>query len=283
MFHQKKKTNQKNQKVNNFTPNKNGGVKESRHSLDASQVIICGKHPSFSAILKKRRKIYQIFVTENSALELEKFLRENSLLEKFSSLVKKVDNEAIENFAGKGQTHQGIVLIAAKLQVKTQNDLLGELYEIAEGEKLPTLLLLDQITDPQNIGAIIRSAIAFGVNKIIFCEHNAPKENSAIIKTAAGTIEDADLIVVTNFNNLMEKLKKLDYWCIGLAGEAKHFIHEIKDCKNIALVVGSEGSGMRQLVKSNCDLLVKIPIAPEVESLNASVASALALYEISKK
>lgn len=283
MFHHKKKTNQKNQKVNNFTPNKNGGVKESRHSLDASQVIICGKHPSFSAILKKRRKIYQIFVTENSALELEKFLRENSLLEKFSHLVKKVDNEAIENFAGKGQTHQGIVLIAAKLQVKTQNDLLGELYEIAEGEKLPTLLLLDQITDPQNIGAIIRSAIAFGVTKIIFCEHNAPKENSAIIKTAAGTIEDADLIVVTNFNNLMEKLKKLDYWCIGLAGEAKHFIDEIKDYKNIALVVGSEGSGIRQLVKSNCDLLVKIPIAPEVESLNASVASALALYEISKK
>lgn len=281
MFHQKKKTNQKNQKVNNFTPNKNGGVKESMRDLDASQVIICGKHPSFSAILKKRRKIYQIYSSDNSYPELEKFLKENSL-EKLLPVIKRVDNETIENFAGKGQLHQGIVLIAAKLPIKTQNDLLGELYEIPEGEKLPTLLLLDQISDPHNVGAIIRSAIAFGVTKIIFCEHHAPKENSTIIKTAAGTIENADLIVVTNFNNLMEKLKKIGYWCIGLAGEGKSYITEIKDYKNIALVIGSEGSGLRQLVKSNCDLLVKIQIDSEVESLNASVASALALYEISK-
>jgi len=282
MFHQKKKTNQKNQKVNNFTPNKNGGVRESMRDLDASQVIICGKHPSYSAILKKRRKIYQIYSSENSFHELEKFLKENSL-EKLLPVIKRVDNETIENFAGKGQLHQGIVLIAAKLAIKTQNDLLGELYEIPEGEKLPTLLLLDQVSDPHNVGAIIRSAIAFGVTKIIFCEHHAPKENSTIIKTAAGTIENADLIVVTNFNNLMEKLKKIGYWCIGLAGEAKSYISEIKDYKNIALVIGSEGTGIRQLVKSNCDLLVKIPINSEVESLNASVASALALYEISKK
>lgn len=283
MIQKKNKTKTKKQKVNNFTPNKNGGVRESMYDLDASQVIICGKHPAQSAILKKRRKIYQILVSENSSQELEKFLRENSLLEKLSHLVRKTTNEAIENFTGKGQTHQGIVIIAAKLAVKTQNDLLEELYKIEEGEKLPTLLLLDQISDPHNVGAIIRSAIAFGVDKIIFCEHHAPKENSTIIKTAAGTIEDADLIVVTNFNNLMEKLKKIGYWCIGLAGEAKSYIHEIKDYKNIALVVGSEGSGIRPLVKSNCDLLVKIPINSEVESLNASVASALALYEISKK
>ena len=161
--------------------------------------------------------------------------------------------------------------------------MLEELYALEEGEKRPTLLLLDQVSDPHNVGAIIRSAIGFGVTKIIFCEHNSPKENATIVKSSAGTIEMADLIVVTNFSNLIEKLKKIDYWCIGLAGEAKNDISIIKEYQNIALIIGSEGSGIRDLVKKNCDLLAKININDEVESLNASVAAAITLHEISKK
>jgi 23S rRNA (guanosine2251-2'-O)-methyltransferase len=87
---------------------------------------------------------------------------------------------------------------------------------------------------------------------------------------------------VTNFNNLFEKIKKIGYWCVGLAGEGEVKLSEVKDYKNIALVVGSEGGGIRDLVKKNCDLLVRIEIEKEVESLNASVAAAIALYEISK-
>jgi len=236
---------------------------------------------SICSITKKRRKIFQILVSKNSLGELEKLIQTNNLSDLESS-IKLVDGEHISSVVGRDQIHQGIALNCSKLPVQNQNDLLEDLSR-SEKNQLPTLILLDQLSDPQNIGAIIRSAISFGATKIIFCEHNAPKESAAMCKSSAGTIEMADLIVVTNFSNLLEKLKKLGYWCIGLEGTSKTLISEIKNYDNVALVVGSEGDGIRELVKKNCDILAKIKIDPSVESLNASVATSIALYELSKK
>jgi len=246
------------------------------------ELWLCGKHPVFTIIQKKRRKIFEILATRNTISELENFLRKESLTN-LKPLIKLVDNDRIESLLGKNQLHQGFAIRTSRLPTKNQNDLLEELYTIEEGNQLPTLLLLDQISDPQNIGAIIRSAASFGVTKIIFSEHNSPKENPTIVKSSAGTIELVELIIVTNFNNLIEKLKKIGYWCIGLAGEGATPITAIKEYKNIALVIGSEGNGLRDLVKKNCDLLTRIEIDKEVESLNASVAAAIALYEISRR
>jgi 23S rRNA (guanosine2251-2'-O)-methyltransferase len=244
-----------------------------------NQVWISGKHPVFTALLRGRRKIHEILVTPNSASDLKNFLNKNSL-QSFLPIIKSVDNMMIENLVGRQQLHQGLLAKASRLPVKNQYELLEELHALEGEEKLPPLLLLDQVSDPHNVGAIIRSAVSFGVRKIIFCEHNAPQENSTIIKSSAGTIEFADLVVVTNFNNLIEKLKKIGYWCVGLAGEGKSNLSEIRSYKNVALVVGSEGNGIRDLVKKNCDLLVRIEIDKEVESLNASVAAAIALHEL---
>jgi len=250
--------------------------------LPDSELWICGKHPTLTILEKKRRKIFEILATQNSISELEKFINKHALSH-LSPLVKLVDNEKIEAIFGKNQVHQGFALRCLRLPTKTQNDLLAELQEIAKTENaLPTIILLDQISDPHNIGAIIRSAVSFGVTRIIFCEHNSPKENATIVKSSAGTIELADLFVVTNFSNLIEKLKKIGYWCVGLAGEGKVGLVQVKEYKNIALIVGSEGDGIRDLVKKNCDLLARIEIASEVESLNASVAAAIALYELEK-
>lgn len=249
--------------------------------MNPDQLWLCGKHPTFTVLQKKRRKIFEILVTKNTISELETFLKKNSLTQ-FSSLIKLVDNDRIESLVGRNQIHQGFALRVSKLPVKNQIDLLEELYAFEEGAKLPTLLLLDQISDPHNVGAIIRSAASFGVKKIIFCEHNSVKENATIVKSSAGTIELVDLYTVTNFSNLFEKLKKIDYWCIGLAGEGKTKLTAIKDYKNIALIIGSEGNGMRDLVKKNCDILTRIEIDGEVESLNASVAASIALYELSR-
>ena len=231
---------------------------------------------------KKRRKIFEILVTKNSSSELENFLTKNSLLS-LKPLIKEVEGQKIEATVGANHLHQGIALRCSKLPTQNQIQLLEELHAL-EGKNLPTLLLLDQLSDPQNIGAIIRSAASFGVKKIIFSEHSAPKENATIAKSAAGTLELIDLVIVTNFNNLIEKLKKIDYWCIGLDGSAKMLITEVvtQNYKNIALIIGSEGIGMRDLVKKNCDILAKIEINKDVESLNASVAAAIALYELSK-
>jgi len=248
-------------------------------------IWLCGKHPIFTILAKKRRQIFEILVTQNTILELEEFLEKNSLKPAFKHLIRLVENEQIEAVLGKNsqtQIHQGVAVNCSSLPVKNQNQLLEELAKFGEGEKLPTLLLLDQISDPHNIGAIIRSAISFGVNKIIFCEHAAPKENATIVKASAGTIEMADLFVVTNFNNLIEKLKKIGYWCVGLAGEGSASIKSAKEYKNVALIIGSEGDGLRSLVKKNCDLLARIEIDAQVESLNASVAAAIALYEMNQ-
>jgi 23S rRNA (guanosine2251-2'-O)-methyltransferase len=246
-----------------------------------SEIWLCGKHPIFNILQKKRRKIFQILATQNTILELEEFLQKNSLSH-LRSLIELVSNEKIESVVGKNQIHQGFAAKCSKIPTTNQNQLLAELEKIPEGQKLPTLILLDQVSDPHNVGAIIRSAISFGVNKIIFSEHNSPKESATIVKSSAGTIEMADLVVVTNFSNLIEKLKKLGYWCIGLAGEGTAALTTIKEYKNVALIIGSEGDGIRSLVKKNCDLLVKIEIDQEVESLNASVAAAIALYELQK-
>ncbi len=263
------------------TPNKRNPDRNFANQSQSHQVWLYGKHPVFTALQKKRRKISEILVSKNSLAELENFLQKQNLFS-LKSLIKIADNNQIEAKVGPHAIHQGIALHCSKLPLLDQNQLLEELYAIENKEDLPNLLLLDQLSDPQNIGAIIRSASSFGIKKVIFSEHNSPKENATIVKASAGTIDLIDLIVVTNFNNLIEKLKKIGYWCIGLAGEAKTTIDEVKGYKNIALIVGSEGDGIRNLVKQNCDILAKIKINNDVESLNASVAAAIALYELSK-
>ena len=245
-------------------------------------IWLYGKHPVFLALQKKRREIFEIIATKNSVNELEKFLQEKNL-HNYAAKIKLVDGHFIDAIIGEGQIHQGLALNCSALPSKSQNNLLDELEKIKQrGEKLPTLLIMDQLRDPHNVGAIIRSACAFGVDKIIFPEHNFPKESAVINKTSSGMIENVDLFLVVNLSNLMAKLKELGYWCIGLAGEATELVDKIQEYKNIALVVGSEGEGIRDLVKKNCDLLMKISISDKVESLNASVAASIALREIAR-
>ena len=145
---------------------------------------------------------------------------------------------------------------------------------------LPKLLILDQVLDPHNLGAIIRTAVAFGVEKIIITSYNSVKDTPIVAKSSAGLNEFVDLIEVINLNNAIKDLKKAGYFIIGLASEAKMTIDKIEDSSNLALVLGNEGKGIRELVKKNCDELVKIPMEDCAESLNVSVASAIAIYEL---
>ena len=278
--------NQKAKRQNTKRLDKNSSHSDSRRPQqgdgNSNDLWLCGKHPILTILQKKRRKIFEILVTKNTVSELENFLKKNSL-HNLLSLVKIVDDGKIESLVGKYQVHQGFAIRASKLTTKNQDNLLEELSSLADSDNLPTLMLLDQISDPHNVGAIIRSAASFGVKKIIFSEHNSPRENATIVKSSAGAIELVDLIIVTNFSNLLAKLKKIGYWCVGLDSAATTNLTKIKDYKNIALIIGSEGSGMRELVKKNCDILAKIEIDEEVESLNASVAASIALYELLRK
>jgi 23S rRNA (guanosine2251-2'-O)-methyltransferase len=242
-----------------------------------NNIFIYGKHPVFVSLALQKRIFYQIFITKNNQTILLDFLQQKQL-NKLMNLVKIVDNKFFDNRLGDACVHQGIAVEASKITMQSQFDLLQQLHQ--NKNNLPNILLLDQLSDPQNIGAIIRSAVAFDVVNIVFSKHNSCLENNTIIKASAGNIEFANLIEATNFNDLLHKLKELGYWCAGLSAKGTSNLAELKKYQPLAMVIGSEGFGIRHLVAKNCDLLVNIRTNSQVESLNASVATAILLHSL---
>ncbi len=262
---------------NKFKPKTNH---KPENFLSANQVCVFGKHPVFAALLNKKRKVYQILVSKNSEAELKEFIAKNKI-NCDSNLIRIVDIDSINSVLPLGSTHQGFVLKTSPISLTSYNQFLDKIAGIQK-ENLPPLLILDNLTDPHNIGAIIRSAVAFGFKNIVVNERHFPLSSPVIAKTASGMLEIVDLIAAQNLNNFLADIKKLGYWSLGLDGSAKADISEAKNYSPVALVLGSEGEGIRRLVKENCDLLVKINITKEVESLNASNAAAIVMYELSK-
>lgn len=271
-------------KNKSFDKNKNfgsGNFQNPAVNSSGYSRLIYGKHPVIAAILAKKRKIHKIFVTNKSVNELEQILAKNQVRID-PSLINIVDNNFLISNLPQAAVHQGFALKASEMKLTLEDDFIVEISK-KEKSELPPILILDQLTDPHNIGAIIRSAMAFGVSNIVIPKHNFPKESAVMNKSSSGTIEMSNLILANNINNFMADVKKLGYWCVGLAGEATDNLSKAQEFSPIALVVGSEGDGIRDLVKKNCDLLVKIPMNSEVESLNASNAAAIALYELFAK
>lgn len=166
--------------------------------------------------------------------------------------------------------HQGVMVEVDSYNYKSIN-------EIKDAKRL---ILLDKIEDPHNLGAIIRSAESFGFDAVIIPERRSAKVTPTVYKTSAGAINNIDLVMVTNLNKTIEKLKENGFWVYGLAGEATSKLSETDLSSKVALVVGNEADGISRLTREKCDSLVKIPMIGKVNSLNASVASAIAMYEV---
>ena len=235
---------------------------------------IYGKHPVLFSLKNKKREFFKIYTSNIE--ELKKYIQDNKINIKHSIIDYKTNTE-LSKFFTENTNHQGYVASVSKNKTYTIDDLVND---IKNQNKLPRIIILDQLTDPHNIGAIIRTAIAFNIKYIITTKYNSPKDYSVILKSSAGMSELVNIIEVVNVNNTIETLKKCGYFVIGMAGEAKRDIKEIKDSDNLCLVIGSEGNGIRQLVKKNCDELYKITTNENVESLNASVATAIAIYKL---
>lgn len=172
-----------------------------------------------------------------------------------------------------GKNHQGVILVASRNAAETFS-----LAETAADKGL--IVILDQVTDPHNVGAIIRSAEALGARAVFMQKANAPSINATVVKSSAGATAHIHIEYVTNIARFMEDCKDAGFWIIGTTGEAKDSIRKFRGLLPAALVIGSEGSGMRRLTAEKCDHLAKIPLKGRVESLNASVAAGIAIYEI---
>ncbi len=157
-----------------------------------------------------------------------------------------------------------------------------EFLENVVKEEKSTILILDGIQDPRNFGALIRSAEIFGIKGIIIPERNSVKINETVVKTSTGAIEYVSIIKVKNIAETIDELKKYDFWVYGAEGSAKKYYHEENYPNKTALVLGSEGFGIRKKVKEHCDILIKIPMKGKINSLNVSVAGGILLSEISK-
>ena len=171
--------------------------------------------------------------------------------------------------------HQGVVVEVEALDDAWLDDVLGDAPERA------VLLVLDQVTDPHNVGAILRTAAAFGAIAIVTQDRQSPPESGALAKAASGALERVPWVRVVNLARAREQIGEAGFWRIGLAGEAETDLKDALGPPRVALVLGAEGPGMRQNTREHCDALARLPITDAIESLNVSNATAVALYAAS--
>ena len=168
--------------------------------------------------------------------------------------------------------HQGVVIEVEPLEDEWLGDILGD------ADEKSVLLVLDQVTDPHNVGAILRSAAAFGAVGIVTQDRHSPPESGVVAKAASGALERVRWARVVNLARALEEIAEAGFWRIGLTGEADTDLHEALGPPRVAMVLGAEGAGMRQNTREHCDALARLPISDAVESLNVSNAAAVALY-----
>ncbi len=236
-----------------------------------NQVVIYGRHAVGAALNNPQRKIVRVMCLKENAAELKGRLPDNKIVT--------VERRELEKLLPRDAVHQGMAAIAEMLPGIS----LEELCERARPNESACVLLLDQVTDPQNIGAIIRSCAAFNVLALVVQDKNSPQESGALLKAAAGTFELVPVCRVTNLSRAIDKLKKEGFWAVGMDGYATADVSTLPKDGKLAVVMGSEGAGMRRLVEESCDMTVRLPINPQVESLNVSTAAAVVLYEINRK
>ena len=223
---------------------------------------ICGKHTVLSAINNPKRKIVEIIVGKNFDTSLIK-----------SNKIKQKDNYFIDKlFKGIDISHQNIAALVLPLQ---EIDLKKEIKQIKN------LLILESVTDPRNIGAIIRSAVAFNIDSIIIQKKYFNQNSVPMLKAASGAFEFIKVFSPVNLNQTILELKKNDFWVVGFDNRSSQNIYAYKWPKKNAFIFGSEGFGLRNLIQKNCDQMLKIPINQNIESLNVSnaVASVLSIYQ----
>lgn len=228
-----------------------------------------GRHAVAAALANPARRLSRLLATAEAEGQLAAMVPKP-----WPVRAERTDANALRSLLGEAAVHQGLALLAEPLEPPALEDLLAS--------TTGPVLLLDQVTDPRNVGAVLRSAAAFGAAAVIVQERHAPGETGALARAAAGALERVPLLREVNLARAIETLKAANLWTVGLAGEARLTLRGIGlGPRRAALVLGAEDSGLRRNVRAHCDELARLPMVPgAMESLNVSVAAAVALYEL---
>ncbi len=225
-----------------------------------------GRHAVAAALDNDRRKVLRAWATRDAAAAMQFPEAVPVTFADVADLGRLVPHDA---------PHQGVVIEAEPLEDVWLGDMLGDAAERA------LLLVLDQVTDPHNVGAILRSAAAFGAIGIVTQDRHSPAESGALAKAASGALERVPWARVVNLARALEEIGEAGFWRVGLAGDAGMALKDALGPPRIALVLGAEGPGLRPNTREHCDALARLPISDAIDSLNVSNAAAVALYAAS--
>jgi 23S rRNA (guanosine2251-2'-O)-methyltransferase len=244
----------------------------------ASALLLYGIHPVTAAWLNPERKCRHLYLTAQAAEAMAPALADAARLglQRPAPLV--AERGQIDALLPPDAVHQGIALDAEPLAEMNLDDIL-----IAAGDDPATLVLLDQVTDPHNVGAILRTAAAFGASAIIVQSRHAPEATGALAKAASGALEIVPIVRETNLARAIETLRDAFFDVIGLDERAETAIGDAPMASRVVLALGAEGAGLRRLLLEKCTRLACLPTRPPILSLNVSNAAAIGLYEISRR
>jgi 23S rRNA (guanosine2251-2'-O)-methyltransferase len=251
-------------------PAESGGEPRQKHGRHAKpENWLYGLHAVQAALANPRRKLGRAVLTSRAAE-----LIGAKLLGRVQ--VEPAEGEAISRLLPPGAVHQGAALQADPLAPRDLNEVLDK----AGDARRKIVLVLDQISDPHNVGAILRTAAAFGVTAVVVQDRHAPPQSGALAKAASGALEIVPYVEVVNIARALDQLADKGFWRIAMAGDGEQTLAEAIPVGDVALVMGSEGDGIRRLVREHCEAVAHVPIDQAMESLNVSNAAAIALYEL---
>jgi 23S rRNA (guanosine2251-2'-O)-methyltransferase len=229
--------------------------------------VVYGAHPVMAALANPKRKLVKLQVTLNAADRLKELEHDPSVTPEIVSprdLDRQLEPDAV---------HQGMLLEARPLDQP----------QLDEIPRRGVVLMLDQVTDPHNVGAIMRSCAAFAVTALVTTSRHSAQASGVFFKAASGAYELVPYVKVTNLSRAMDELKSYGFSIVGLDSEAEASIADAPKGDAMALVLGAEGKGLRQLTRASCDLVAKLPLPGELVSLNVSNAAAVALYALTRQ
>jgi 23S rRNA (guanosine2251-2'-O)-methyltransferase len=236
---------------------------------------IYGVHAALAVLANPERICFRVLIATSEDKDLEMKVSKARQSVPGRPEIESLDRGEIKRLLGPGAVHQGVALLAGPLPDVAIEDVLPPASTVEA-----VIVVLDQASDPRNVGAVMRSAAAFGAAAVVVQDRHGPPVTGALCKAASGAVEWVPLVRTVNIARTLKTLKDTGFWCLGLDGSAKKILAGADMTGKVALVLGSEGGGLRRLVRDSCDLLVRVPISDPVESLNLSNAAAVALYEL---